>query len=70
MMIFGLGRHVFRASPISWEELGFSFIRTMLETFSKLAAANRLYVRFGLKPFAADHVPARAGQLYSLDLTK
>jgi hypothetical protein len=50
--------------------LGFSFIRTMLDTLSKLAAVNRLYVRFGLKPFAADHLAARAGHLYSLDLTK
>jgi len=39
MMIFGLGRHVFRASPISWEELGFSFIRTMLETFDSTYAS-------------------------------
>ncbi len=64
----GLGRHVLQRAVNQAKELGFR--RMVLETSSKLPAAQRLYVRFGFQPFAADHLAARADQSYGLDLTK
>lgn len=64
----GLGSYVLQRAIDQAKELGFK--RMVLETSSRLAAANRLYVRFGFQPLAADHLAPRADQSYSLDLTK
>ncbi len=64
----GLGSYVLQRAVNQAKELGFN--RMMLETSSKLAAANRLYVRFGFQPFTADHLAERADRSYSLDLTR
>ena len=62
----GLGNYVLRRAVNQAKELGFT--RMVLETSSKLAAANKLYVRFGFQPFNADHLAQRADQSYTLDL--
>jgi putative acetyltransferase len=62
----GLGRHVLEAALQRARELGFS--RMVLETSSKLIAANRLYQQFGFKRAVSDHLAARADQFYELDL--
>ena len=62
----GLGGYVLERAVNQAKELGFR--RMVLETSSKLATANRLYVRFGFQPFTADHLPARADRSYVLDL--
>ena len=64
----GLGSHLLRRTVDQAKQLGFT--RMVLETSSKLAAANSLYRRFGFKPFDADHLAPRADQAYCLDLTK
>jgi len=64
----GLGTHLLQRAVNQARELGFK--RMVLETSSRLAAANRLYLHFGFQPFAADHLAARADQAYSFDLTK
>ena len=64
----GLGSYVLQRAIDQAKELGFK--RMVLETSSRLAAANRLYLRFGFQPFAASHLAPRADQSYSLDLTK
>ena len=64
----GLGVYVLQRAVNQARELGFR--RMVLETSSKLAAANRLYVRFGFQPFTAEHLAPRADQSYSLDLKK
>ena len=63
----GLGSYVLQRAINQAKELGFK--RMVLETSTKLAAANRLYIRFGFQPFVADHLSARADQSYGLDLT-
>lgn len=63
----GLGSYVLQRAINQAKELGFT--RMVLETSTRLAAANRLYVRFGFQTLAADHLSARADQSYWLDLT-
>jgi putative acetyltransferase len=63
----GLGAHVLQRAVNQAKGLGFR--RMVLETSSKLAAANRLYIRFGFQLFTADHLAQRADQSYGLDLT-
>jgi putative acetyltransferase len=64
----GLGGYVLQRAVNQAKELGFR--RMVLETSSKLLAANRLYLRFGFQPITSDHLAARADQSYGLDLTK
>ena len=64
----GLGSYILQRAVCQAKELGFT--RMVLETSSKLAAANQLYTRFGFQPFTADHLASRADQAYELDLTK
>jgi putative acetyltransferase len=63
---FGLGKRVLELVVAQARELGFKKI--ILETSSKLIAANRLYTSFGFTPLASDHLAARADQAYKLDL--
>jgi len=44
------------------------FQQIVLETSSKLIAANHLYAKFGFEPVASDHLTSRADQYYELDL--
>jgi putative acetyltransferase len=62
----GLGKYVLQRAIARARELGFKEI--VLETASKLIAANRLYTQFGFKPMNSDHLAARADQAYKLDL--
>ena len=62
----GLGGYILQRAVNQAKELGFR--RMVLETSSKLAAANRLYVRFGFQLITADHLAERADQSYGLDL--
>lgn len=64
----GLGSYILQRAVNQAKELGFK--RMVLETSSKLLAANRLYVRFGFQSFTADHLARRADQSYVFDLTK
>ena len=63
---FGLGKYVLERAIASARELGFKQI--VLETSSKLIAANRLYAQFGFEPATSDHLASRADQFYKLDL--
>jgi putative acetyltransferase len=62
----GLGHHVLELALQKARELG--FLKMVLETSSKLTAANRLYQQFGFKPAVSDHLAARADQFYELEL--
>jgi putative acetyltransferase len=62
----GLGKYVLERMIAQARELGFKQI--VLETSSKLIAANRLYTQFGFKPVKSDHLALRADQAYELDL--
>ena len=62
----GLGKQVLERAIAKAKELGFKQI--VLETSSKLIAANRLYARFGFEPATSDHLASRADQFYKLDL--
>ena len=62
----GLGKYVLQRTIARARELGFKEI--VLETSSKLIAANRLYTQFGFKPSQPDHLASRADQAYKLDL--
>lgn len=62
----GLGKYVLERAIAQARALGFREI--VLETSSKLVAANRLYRKFGFKPVDSDHLASRADQAYSLDL--
>ena len=62
----GLGKYVLRRTIDRARELGFK--RMVLETSSKLEAANRLYTQFGFQPVLSDHLATRADQAYALDL--
>jgi putative acetyltransferase len=64
----GLGACILQRAVDAAKKLGFT--RMVLETSSKLAAANRLYLSFGFQPFTADHPASRADQSYELDLRK
>ena len=62
----GLGRQILTCAIAQARELGFKQI--VLETSSKLIAANHLYAKFGFEPATSDHLAARADQFYKLDL--
>ena len=62
----GLGKYVLQRMITRARELGFKEI--VLETSSKLIAANRLYTKFGFMPVDSDHLAARADQAYKLEL--
>jgi putative acetyltransferase len=62
----GLGKYVLDLLLLRARELG--FVRIVLETSSKLVAANRLYQQVGFKPATSDHLASRADQFYQLDL--
>lgn len=62
----GLGKYVLERAIAQARALGFKQI--LLETSSKLVAANQLYNKFGFKPMASDHLASRADQAYKLDL--
>lgn len=62
----GLGKYVLERAIARARALGFKQI--VLETSSKLVAANQLYNKFGFKPMASDHLALRADQAYKLDL--
>jgi putative acetyltransferase len=62
----GLGNYVLMQLIAKAKALGFRQI--VLETSSKLVAANRLYRKFGFVPAHSDHLAARADQFYKLDL--
>jgi len=63
---FGLGKYVLQLAITRAKELGFKEI--VLETSSKLIAANHLYQQFGFKPSEPVHLASRADQAYKLDL--
>ena len=62
----GLGNYILKRAIDRAKELGFK--RMVLETSSRLEAANRLYAKFGFTPMASDRLAARADQAYSLQL--
>jgi putative acetyltransferase len=62
----GLGKYVLERAIARARALDFEQI--VLETSSKLVAANQLYNKFGFKPMASDHLASRADQAYKLDL--
>ena len=62
----GLGKYVLQRTIARASELGFKQI--VLETSSKLIAANRLYTQFGFKLSQPVHLASRADQAYKLDL--
>ena len=62
----GLGKHILQRAIDRVRELGFK--RMILETSSKLEAANKLYFKFGFRPVTSDHLASRADRAYSLDL--
>ena len=62
----GLGNYVLGRVIERAKELGFK--QMVLETSSKLLAANRLYMKFGFKPATSDHLASRADLFYKLDL--
>lgn len=62
----GLGRYILQRAIGQARELGFK--QMILETSSKLTAANRLYTSFGFKPVESNHLATRADQAYVLDL--
>ena len=62
----GLGKYVLERTIERAKEMGFKQI--VLETSSKLIAANRLYTQFGFRPVESDHLASRADQAYALDL--
>ncbi|HAF21410.1 MAG TPA: GNAT family N-acetyltransferase [Blastocatellia bacterium] len=62
----GLGKYVLQRTIEQAKKLGFK--QVVLETSSKLIAANRLYTKFGFKPIDSDHLAVRADQAYMLEL--
>jgi putative acetyltransferase len=62
----GLGKHILERTIERAKEMGFQQI--LLETSSKLLAANRLYAQFGFRPAESDHLASRADQAYKLNL--
>ena len=64
----GLGRYILERTIDEARKLGFK--RVVLETSSRLEAANRLYTRFGFRLVPRDHLASRADQAYALDITE
>ena len=62
----GLGKYILERTIDHAVRLGFK--RVVLETSSKLEAANRLYTGFGFRRASRDHLASRADQAYSLNL--
>src|SRR5882724_4617964 len=62
----GLGKYVLERAIAGARALGFK--QMVLETSSKLVAANQLYNKFGFRPMASAHLASRADQAYKLDL--
>ena len=62
----GLGKYILRRTIDRARDLGFK--RMVLETSSKLQAANHLYTQFDFKPVLYNHMATRADQAYALDL--
>ena len=62
----GLGKYVLERAIQRAKELGFKQI--VLDTSSRLVAANRLYTKFGFQPATSDHLASRADLFYKLDL--
>jgi putative acetyltransferase len=62
----GLGHFILERAIERARSLGFAHIT--LETASVLKAANHLYAKYGFRPVAKAHLPARADLAYSLDL--
>jgi putative acetyltransferase len=63
----GLGRRIMKRTINEAVRLGFRKI--VLETSSKLEAANHLYTGFGFRLAPRDHLASRADQAYFLDLS-
>jgi putative acetyltransferase len=63
---FGFGKYLLERAVSAARDLGFK--RMVLETSSKLRAANRLYTNFGFRPIVHDHLSARADLSYAFDL--
>jgi GNAT superfamily N-acetyltransferase len=64
----GLGRYILERTIDHARRSGFK--RVVLETSSKLEAANRLYTGFGFRLAPRDHLASRADQAYFLDLSQ
>lgn len=62
----GLGKYILVRMVDQARNLGFK--RIVLETSSKLMAANHLYTGFGFTRVHSDHLATRADQAYALDL--
>ena|SRR2546423_4130630 len=64
----GLGRYILERTIDQARKLGFK--RIVLETSSRLEAANRLYTKFGFRLVPSDHLASRCDQAYSLDISQ
>jgi putative acetyltransferase len=64
----GLGKYVLERAVEKAKSLGFE--QMILETASVLKAANHLYVKYGFRPLAREHLPSRADLAYILDLNE
>lgn len=62
----GLGKFILERMIEQARKRGFAHLT--LETSSVLQAANHLYLRYGFRPVAREHLPARADLAYSLEL--
>ena len=62
----GLGKYILERALAQARALGFREL--VLETSSRLIAANHLYAKYGFKPVDSDHLAARADLEYKLDL--
>jgi putative acetyltransferase len=62
----GLGKYILHRTINHAKALGFK--RMVLETSSKLEAANHLYLSFGFELMSSEHLAARADQAYELHL--
>lgn len=62
----GLGKYILQRTISQAKALGFK--RMVLETSSKLEAANHLYQSFGFELISCEHLASRADQAYELDL--
>jgi putative acetyltransferase len=63
----GLGKYILERTINEAKRLGFK--RVVLETSSKLMAANRLYTKYGFRLVPRDHLASRADLAYSLDIS-
>ena len=64
----GLGKYILERAIDQARALGFK--RVLLETSSRLEAANRLYTKFGFRLVSRDHLASRADQAYALDISE